>query len=134
MRWLEHDASRGLAGSDGAARAQAEYYGVPRAEGADGASGGNGGGDGGSSEVGSIGLADDALAHQCLLVIGLRSFSHARLCIAVLDSVARSKAVSPITLAHGAACRRQLDYARGADWAGEPQGPAFVLCFHCPSV
>ena len=48
---------------------------------------------------------------QCLLVIGLRSLSHARICAEVLASVGRSKAAAPVTRQAGAAALRQLNYA-----------------------
>lgn len=71
MRWLENAAERGVAGSDGAAAAAVDY---------------------------EANLADTALAHQCLLVIGLRSLSHARLCVEV-SSISPARGAAADTLA-----------------------------------
>eukprot|EP01052_Picozoa_sp_SAG31_P019343 SAG31_NODE_1405_length_8488_cov_2.786029_11_plen_96_part_00 len=63
MRWLEHAAEHGIAGTDDCADARADYEAEP--------------------------LADIAVAQLCLIVVGLRSLSHARTCAKVLASIAQ---------------------------------------------
>jgi hypothetical protein len=70
VHWLESSAERGLAGTEGARLAAPSLH----------------------DEVG-----DAVLALHCLQIAGLRSLSHARLCLQVLAEVSGARHASPLT-------------------------------------
>lgn len=93
IRWLESAATRGVVGSDGATE----------------------------SAVGvTAELGETALALRCLHFVGLRSLSHARLCIQVIDEFEDSGRSSSLAALQTDSIRRQLTFAlthpEGYDW------------------